>query len=596
MDDISKSLSSQFISVFKKMPKCLSIDRIIEEVLRDDGDVEDNVSEDDMESEQSDDELSNNDDENNDILLQNWMPLDGDASFNTKRFYSFIATPGLKVNMNDIDASIYSYFRLFFTDSMTENIINQTNIFAQQLKDMHPNREKPSFTLKKWRELTRDELFIYLAVVFMMGITHKPSLKSYWSTDLKLSTPIFSRLMSRDRFLQIRRVLHFNNNEFLDENDKLFKIRPLLETLKARLHEVYTPNKTLVVDEILELFKGRLGWKQFIPSKRERFGMKVYVAADSNNYVFNLEIYVGDGTNYSCESLSDLGVPYNSLANGTKIVLHLIELHLQKGYHVVVDNFFSSPELFSILLRYKTHAYGTVRTNRKLLPLLGNPVKGSCHGFQNNGLVYMKWSDPQKKKSKVVSMLSTLHDCTTVNTGKTNRSNQPIIKPSVIVDYCKNMGSVDSVSQIVHPYKVTRKGRKWFRKLFEMFCEIMALNASVLKSQVTGKTEPFLDVLLQLVDEIIIRHRSAASSCLETGRRQNDLLRLVERHFPDLIPPTANRQNPTRQCVVCSQVKIPSTGKNRRRETRYFCSSCNVALCVVPCFKKFHTLLHPSSE
>ena len=201
----------------------------------------------------------------------------------------------------------------------------------------------------------------------------------------------------------------------------------------------------------------------------------------------------------------------------------------------------------------------------------------------------MRWNDPQKNTAKIVSTLSTVHSLEMKNTGKVSRRNDsPILKPSVIIDYSKNMVFVDSISQIVHPYKTTRKGRKWFRKVFEMCCEIMALNATVIRTVATGRRkETFLDVLLQLIDEIISHHFH--TELLETGRRQHahDVLRLVERHFPDLIPPTANRQNPTRQCVVCSLVK-------RRRESRYFCSSCNVALCVVPCFRRYHTLSNPA--
>jgi len=64
-------------------------------------------------------------------------------------------------------------------------------------------------------------------------------------------------------------------------------------------------------------------------------------------------------------------------------------------------------------------------------------------------------------------------------------------------------------------------------------------------------------------------------------------LRLTERHFPEIIPPTDKKQAPTRQCAVCC--KSDEKGKKIRRESRYYCDPCKVGLCAAPCFRIFHT-------
>ncbi|CAH2020334.1 unnamed protein product [Acanthoscelides obtectus] len=51
-----------------------------------------------------------------------------------------------------------------------------------------------------------------------------------------------------------------------------------------------------------------------------------------------------------------------------------------------------------------------------------------------------------------------------------------------------------------------------------------------------------------------------------TGRPSTQLtpLRLTGRHFPDLIPATEKKANPTRQCGICSRARDEREKKIRR--------------------------------
>ena len=107
----------------------------------------------------------------------------------------------------------------------------------------------------------------------------------YWSSDAFYGTPVFSQVMSRERFQIIMRFLHFQNNEDPNYNpqdpgrDRLFKIRPMIDMFQERFGNVYRPGEDLAVDESLVLFRGRLLFKQYIKSKRARFGIKFYELA-----------------------------------------------------------------------------------------------------------------------------------------------------------------------------------------------------------------------------------------------------------------------------------------------------------------------------
>ena len=75
--------------------------------------------------------------------------------------------------------------------------------------------------------------------------------------------------------------------------------------LIARFQAVYTPERQLAIDETLIKFKGKVHFRQFIPIKPGRFGIKAFTLAESSSgYVLNSKIYTGKENN---EVQRDLG-------------------------------------------------------------------------------------------------------------------------------------------------------------------------------------------------------------------------------------------------------------------------------------------------
>src|SRR5215510_8013604 len=116
----------------------------------------------------------------------------------------------------------------------------------------------------------------FIALILAIGIISKPELKLYWTRDYILQTPIFHETFSLKRFQLLLRYLHFVNYEAADSNDRLRKIRPLLEMLRTSSRKTYMLEQNISVDESLMLFKGRLLMKQYILLKRARFGIKIF--------------------------------------------------------------------------------------------------------------------------------------------------------------------------------------------------------------------------------------------------------------------------------------------------------------------------------
>ncbi|GFW72032.1 piggyBac transposable element-derived protein 4 [Trichonephila clavipes] len=80
-----------------------------------------------------------------------------------------------------------------------------------------------------------------------------------------------------------------------------------------------------------------------------------------SGYIWNSLIYTGKGTAFN-ENYNDYGL-------STKSVLTLIHELKGKGYCLSTDNFYTSPELAELLIDSKTDICGTLRPNRKGLPV-----------------------------------------------------------------------------------------------------------------------------------------------------------------------------------------------------------------------------------
>ena len=114
------------------------------------------------------------------------------------------------------------YLQQNFTNEMLQVIADQTNIYAAQ-------QGAASFTT------TKSEIEVLIGVFIRMGVVGLPRLELYWSNDFSIG--LVSKHLSRNRFRELSRYLHFVDNTNLVTNrddpqyDRLYKIRPLLLTM-----------------------------------------------------------------------------------------------------------------------------------------------------------------------------------------------------------------------------------------------------------------------------------------------------------------------------------------------------------------------------
>ncbi|XP_064639800.1 piggyBac transposable element-derived protein 4-like [Lineus longissimus] len=499
--------------------------------------------------------------------------------------FQFTAVPGLKANVADKDDQV-QYFELFFDDDILAVIVEQTNLYAAQFIDERRGQEKRRSRYKQWQDTNSDEIRVLLALLFLQGIIQKPDNQMYFSKRQSIATPFFSDIMLCDCFLLLCKFLHFADNTMMDPgipnvSRKLYKLYPILNHLRQKFKSVYQPEQEIAIDESLMMWKGRLGWKQYIPSKRARFGIKSYELCESQSgYIWDFFIYTGQDTEYRSEYRDNPSM-------GAKVVLSLAHPLLDQGYGINMDNFFSSPVLFDFLCQHETDAVGTIRSNRKGLPVQMKQKrlkKGESCEYYRGKLMALKWRD-----KKDVHMLSTYHNGTKVDVRQ--RGDKVASKPQVCLTYNDTMGGVDLSDAYLVCYPSVRKRlKKYYQKQFRHLVDMSALNAYLLYKKQGGKMDR-LTFQLDLIEGILAKYKQGAPAKPRRGRPPHGEMpqRLSERHFPSHIPPTPKKDKPTRRCVVCQSRK-------KREESSYYCRKCDKALCAAPCFELYHTLVRYNTD
>ncbi|XP_046142213.1 piggyBac transposable element-derived protein 4-like [Osmia bicornis bicornis] len=213
---------------------------------------------------------------------------------NTPIVWKYSEHHGIKASvLNNLsnNSRILDLFFIIFDNKFWEILVTETNRFAQQT--IH-NEHKRRHVDDTWYPVTLDEMKTYYALCILMGQVKKSNIQLYWTKRAVVETPIFGQTMPFKRFRQISRFLHFSDNATADSNDRLRKIRPIINLWNEKFKEIYTPNEYVSIDESLMKYKGRLAYKQFNPSKRARFGLKIYKLCEaSTGFCHGFKIYTG---------------------------------------------------------------------------------------------------------------------------------------------------------------------------------------------------------------------------------------------------------------------------------------------------------------
>jgi len=179
----------------------------------------------------------------------------------------------------------------FITDNILDLILLHTNKYVDSISNRY-SRERDA------KQIDKTELKAFLGLLYLAGLyrSNRLNLTDLWATDGS-GIELFRLTMSLRRFRFIHNCIRFDDKLTRAERLKVDKLAAVREIFSAfvdncKLH--YSMGENVTIDEMLPGFRGKCGFRQYIPSKPNKYGIKIYAMVDSKIfYTGNLEIYAG---------------------------------------------------------------------------------------------------------------------------------------------------------------------------------------------------------------------------------------------------------------------------------------------------------------
>ena len=457
-------------------------------------------------------------------------------------------------------STMLDLFELFLPAAMLQIILANTNIHGLANQG------------RQWINVAMIEIRSTIGLLLFLGLTKSghENIRTLWRQGY-FSRAICQATMSGRRFQDIQTMLSFDDQATREQrkaDDKFAPIREVFDMFTSACRRHFSPGECLTIDEQLVSFRGRCPFRQYMPAKPAKYGLKFWACVDSeNHYVCNMQPYIGQQGGQREREL------------GSRVVKDLVAPYFGTGRNVTADNFFVSKDLAEQLLTQKMTLVGTIKGNRREVPkemrkesFKGRAEKSSKFLFSDMTTLVSF----MPKKNRNVTLISTKHHDKDINATTQ--------KPEVIHYYNSTKAGVDTVDQLCSLYNCSRITKRWPLVVFYNMINIAAINALVLWQQlnpgwkrgVSNKRHTFIHDLIQALVEPQLQMRLANSVGLQNNTRL--AMRYLGHEVAYNLPPQEERLQgnvrPQGRCHLCP------LGPNRTRTTR-ICAECNRFACTI---------------
>lgn len=444
---------------------------------------------------------------------------------------------------------------LYVNDRILNWIVLYTNREAERIYQVNNVQ-------KAWKPCDKDEIRAFIGLVLAAGLHKAKHLTCEMLWNPKHGPTIFRATMGLTRFKALLSFLRFDDKETRShrrEKDKLAPIRDVFDELNLCLLRYYVPSEYLTVDEQLVPFRGRCSFKQYMPSKPDKYGLKIWwIACAKTFYPLQGKAYLGKEGNRAESGL------------GKRVVLELSEPFSGTGRNITCDNYFTDLDLAMELLQKKLTLVGTVRKNKRFIPKEFLPHRqreenSSIFGFQEKHTLVSY----VPKKNKAVVLLSSMHHTNDIVVEDSR-------KPEIIKLYNEKKGGVDSLDQLVHAYMSKRRSNRWPMAFFFNLLDVAGVAAFVVwmsknpdwMERKHYKRRLFLEeVTEQLVRPHILRRSENLQGI------QKEIVAAMECMVGPIgqMPPAAEEQSAKSRCYLCP--------RSKDKKVKATCAVCDKHVC-----------------
>ena len=188
----------------------------------------------------------------------------------------------------------------------------------------------------------------------LTGYHSLPRTRMFWEKEDDIGLSIVYEFISRKEFEDVKRFIHFADNNSLDTKDKFDKVRQLYDIINKNLKQFGFSHSHYSIDEQMVPYTGKNSSKQTIRTKIICFGWKNFVICSDDGYPYFIDPYCGAKYNGGKASKN---LTFRSLIDC------VMEIDTWDDKDVYFDNWFTSSSLVSVLKQHGIWATGTVRSD-----------------------------------------------------------------------------------------------------------------------------------------------------------------------------------------------------------------------------------------
>ncbi|KAJ8956807.1 hypothetical protein NQ318_014221 [Aromia moschata] len=171
---------------------------------------------------------------------------------------------------------------LLFTDDMLEIIVIHTNKEIDKYVT-RTNTTDPQYT----KRTDRTEIRAYIGLSYYAGLfkVNNTRTDDLWSVH---APPLFRAAMTQRRYKFLAMTIRFDDKSTRQERlptDRFAHVRRVWDMFISNCREYYTPGDVVTLDKQLLSFRGRCGFKMYMPAKPDGYGIKIVSLNDAERII-----------------------------------------------------------------------------------------------------------------------------------------------------------------------------------------------------------------------------------------------------------------------------------------------------------------------